>query len=795
MSVSIGTLAMAMLAGLGLLALGHRAYQQNVPLLRALRTGTRDVKSMLRQVFIVWSPMAVVMVFLLMAASAISLAMTELVYRYTTLDEFCEVQGADFPLYVACTGMGTELAADKIRPLDAATDIDRQLFDRYGDTRKRLLQTPIEQLRREAKNPSAFTKTFLPAGVLGLPPVSEDDPELSRLVNERRRLLQSPIPNPTDVVEVLSYRQSVDNRNRMLLDMDARIAARRKVLHELEYGHLTPGQKLLHDRRKQILLLLKQVEITIDPDIRTGLLAPPGDTSGSDDFIRTGLVRLLATSERKAREILSREIGVSVAAQDVYKVLGMVPQCTLATENTTVRLASDDFDAGFFNESARFTTENSGSFPCFSGHEAASGIRLLSLGFRKSVLLSIDRLRDEAAFDAFRKLDTLELNATTGATLAKSSVDEVAGAVPAELHLGRQDCGLTHPLNCIANGLAASAEAAYTRSRNELASRRNGDFGARVDTSAMTIRQSIDHARVNVDAEVEQMHAAAYEAAASLFKFNDLLGVMGWIALLLIAARSFLYVLALELFDRDGELKITFDVENPVQGDFVSGPEIIIDRGFGIPIINRGSLTNTLADIKFAPWKWSAPLARILNGRYFFYNWSVFSPSSRADGNAQANGMEASARSGFSIVEWRMRPGEEVIFNYRDFYGASANVQLKTELSLRLSTLLLGKVFFHYARCVGCEGRLLLEARVHNATQSNVSSFKPSRMVAWNRHAQFTADSHRKPWKTFINPYTIVRESKPESVNGLVIIAPESESPHFFGAGMQSIKRFFSRVF
>ena len=157
--------------------------------------------------------------------------------------------------------------------------------------------------------------------------------------------------------------------------------------------------------------------------------------------------------------------------------------------------------------------------------------------------------------------------------------------------------------------------------------------------------------------------------------------------------------------------------------------------------------------------------------------------------------MEASARSGFSIVEWQMQPGEEVVFSYRDFYGASDNVQLKTDFSLRLSTLLLGKVFFHYAQCIEGEGRLLLEARVHNTTQGGMSSIKPARLVAWNRHAQFSAGSHHHPWKTFINPFTIVRESTSGAAKALVVIAPESESANFFGMGFRSIKRIFSRIF
>lgn len=799
MLLSIGTVTVALLIAAGFFALALEAYKQNRPLFQAMRQGNRDIYSMLWQALLVWSPMLAVIAVLLVVANLISWGTTELAYRYTTLDEFCEVQGVGAPVYVACTGMGNELAANQIKLVDPRQDIARQLFRRYRDSREKLLNTPLNELREQAKNHFEFKKSFLPAGVLRLAPSSEDDPMLSRLVTQRRRVVQSPIPNPTDIVEVLSYRQSVATRSQILRDMDAKIEARRKALYAVEYGQLTPKQTWLHNRKKRILQPLREVNVIVDPATQAMLLSPMNGTAASSDFVRQGLVRSLAHSERAAREILSREIDTPAKAAAVYDALGMAPECTVASENRAVRFNSSDFAADQSNrggvDPATFTIDNAGSFPCLAKRDSTRPLKLVSVGFRKSVLLSIDRLRDEAAQDAFKKLDMLEHESMIGATDAKTSAREAANIVPTVIHLGRQDCGLLHPVNCLMNGFADAAEAAYSRARNALVKRYTERADVQVDASTTTIQQSIDQARVTADAEVTQMHEAGVMAAESIFKLNDVLRVLGWIALFLIAIRSFLYVFALELFDRNTELRISFDVENPVQGDVVSGSEVTIQCDFPFPIINRGSLTNTLADIKFAPWKWSAPISRILHGRYFLFNWSVFSPPSPIEGAEQVKGMEASARSGYSIVEWRMQPGEEVIFHYKDFYGASVNVQLKTDFSLRLSTLLLGKVFFHYARCVGGDGRLLLEARVHNTTQTSLSSIKPTRLVAWNRHAQFSADSHRHAWKTFINPYTIVRESTPGLAKGLVIIAPESESPRFFGMGIQSLKRVFSRIF
>lgn len=798
MSLSIVTFAVALLIGIGLVAVGLEAYKQNRPLLHAVRADTRGIKSIFWHALVVWSPMLVVMLILLGIASAISSGITELVYRYTTIDEFCEVRRMGSPVFVACTGMGDTLAANQIKQLSPAEDIERQLFRRYRDARVRLLLTPLNQLREQAKNHSAFRKKLLPAGVLGLAPSSEDDTVLSRLVRERRLVMQSQIPFPGDIVEVLSYRNSVDTRNRILRDLDARIAARRKALYVAQYARLTQEQRLKHYRRNRILLLLRKVDVSLDPAVQAGLMSPAIAAQGSMNLIMQGLVRSLAQSERDTWQILSRELDTPAKAETVYDVLGMAPECSLASKNADVKMHSHDFKAKLSRQDevdpAASTTNNGGNFPCFASQSAAGTFKLATVGFRKSVLLSIDRLRDDTAFNAFKKLSILEQQAAIGAADTKTAAQDVANVVPSVISLGRQDCGLLHPVNCVMNAFVSSAEATYTRSSNQLLKYYDEGTSTQFDTAALTVQQKIDRARVTADADVGRMHAAAYMAAESMFWWNDVMRLLGWIALFLIAVRSFLYVFALELFDRDGDLRISFDIEPPVEGEFVSGSEITIDGDFPFPIINRGSLTNTLADIKFMPWKWSAPIARILHGRYFLFNWSVFSPPNQS-GAEVVKGMEASARSGFSMVEWRMQPGEEVIFHYRDFYGASVNVQLKTDISLRLSTLLLGKVFFHYARCVGGEGRLLLEARVHNTQSGGISSVKPSRLVAWNRHAQFTADSHRRPWKSFINPYTIVRESTSGCAKGLVIIAPESESAHLFGTGFRSLKRFFTRIF
>jgi uncharacterized protein (AIM24 family) len=155
--------------------------------------------------------------------------------------------------------------------------------------------------------------------------------------------------------------------------------------------------------------------------------------------------------------------------------------------------------------------------------------------------------------------------------------------------------------------------------------------------------------------------------------------------------------------------------------------------------------------------------------------------------------MVASAGSGLSIVEWKMRQGEEVIFRYKDFYGASENIRLGLEISFRLSTLLLGRVIFHIARCPDAEGRLLLKANVEEIDQAEVRAMPPERMLAWNRHARFTIHSGRTLWKTLLNGYTLVRDASAGGPSGRVVVSSDDAGSNL--GSIRYLRRIFTAIF
>jgi len=297
---------------------------------------------------------------------------------------------------------------------------------------------------------------------------------------------------------------------------------------------------------------------------------------------------------------------------------------------------------------------------------------------------------------------------------------------------------------------------------------------------------------VDLDAHLEKLRADAHSAAQRWFALHDLTRLVGWLTLALLALKSFLYVLSLETYHHEGELSVGFDDAPVVEGSYRVARRLAIDPAFPHALLTRQQLSNADNDLRLAPWPFSAPLARILHARYLLFTRSRFLADAPA-GEGGARGMVASAGSGLSIVEWTLAPGEEVVFRYQDFFGASENVHLSTRISLRLSTLLLGRVFFRIASAPAGEGRLLLKANVEENELGDIRALPPERMLAWDRHVRFTVHSARTPWKTLLNGYTLVRRDTPGQAPGRIVVSSDEAGSNL--GTIRFVRRMLSALF
>jgi hypothetical protein len=749
----------------------RKLWLQNLPLWREFRASGRSASALLRDSLLLWSPLGLVILVLALVASLMATGAVSLSYRLTTIDEFCAVSELPGQPVVPCTGMAGALLPEQIRPLGAKADLDRWLAMKYRAAREPFVAAGGKSSDSHALDGPALLDSLSPVVLLGLEPAPEHDAELARLKTELRLLVDTPTKPAAGVLDLVRYVTERDARIVRMRELTARVHARREQVLRQAYDGLAPER--LHPLRfgHRVARILADVPMRLD-------------TGPS----RADVVRMLAENEAAVSDRLQREFDSPVESAALAAVLDIPRYCTVASPDLDLRLDESNFegpDAGGFIES------NGGAFACFP--VTGASIKLKSLGFRASVHRSIDRWHEQMALPAFRRLGALSAQARTGGGDAGAIADDLGSLVPATIHLGRQACRWNRPAGCLLNSFRESLEEGYASAHAEL--QQDLDAGARGSAAAADIGQRIDKLALTLDASLASQRASAHRYADGIFRSHDLLQMIGWVLLVLVAIKSFLYVLALDLFHSDEQMTIRFEGAAPIEGEYRTGAQLDIDRAFRYPLVTRKQLSNADNNLAFAPWPRAAPLARILRRKYFlFARGSLLEDAGRVPGSeGGARGMVASAGGGQSIVEWKLREGEEVIFRYKDFYGASENVQLQSEFSLRLSTMLFGRVVFHSARCQFGEGRLLLKACVEAIDQQQIRAVPMERMIAWNRHAQFTVHSGRTPWKTLINGFTLVRRDRPDGPSGLIVVS--SDDGGASTGSLRYLKRIFFSIF
>jgi hypothetical protein len=787
----------------GLLALGlalalAAALWQNRGVFAELRRADRPPARLLRDALVVWSPLALLIVLLAFAANRLAAGAVALTYRLSTIDEYCEVPAVSANTVIPCSGMDGVLDAGRVRRAGPQADLQAGLASSFERARHRLVLASASELSRRAAEPgAALAVDVSPRGVLGLERAPEDDPELVRMKRELLALVNAPTPPPRDMLDTIRYVGERDARTARLRELTEVVRQRRALVNEKAYAELSSAQQGVLWLRHRLAHLLEPVTSRPDAGLRASLeriAADPSAGAADVSAARRGLALLLARNEAATLSVLGRETGERRSAAALGLALGLSRYCTVAADDPGLRQRAADFAEGDWAalDPSTWTQSNAGAFPCFDASALSPPIRLDSLGFRSSVHLSIDRSFDEVEADAFRRLGQLSLDAGRAPASAAASARRLAGAMPGPMRLGRARCDWLHPANCAGNAARSAAEAGLASARQQMAdsaARAANEAGAGIATS---LDARISSILVELDARLDALRNDAHASARRWFLLHDLMRALGWLTLALLAVKSFLFVLSLEAYHHEGELSVGFDGAPAVQGDYRVARRLSIDPAFPHALVTRQQLSNADNDLRLAPWPFSAPLARLLHRRYLLFTRSRFlADAPVAEGSAR--GMVASAGGGLSIVEWRLAPGEEVVFGYRDFFGGSENLKLSTQISLRLSTLLLGRVFFRIASAPNGEARLLLKANVEENELEDLRALPPERMIAWNRHARFAVHSARTPWKTLLNGYTLVRRDPPGRAPGRIVVSSEEGGSNL--GTIRFVRRMVSALF
>ncbi|XOV83089.1 MAG: hypothetical protein ACFHXK_19835 [bacterium] len=397
---------------------------------------------------------------------------------------------------------------------------------------------------------------------------------------------------------------------------------------------------------------------------------------------------------------------------------------------------------------------------------------LTRLTFFESLDLSVERSYAISEWQLQRAIRAARRKSVAQTNAARDTAKSIFDVVPQTTGMETSDCdffGLScHAANIVINGLNAAyidaradSEAKFIDKMQDVAEDVNGDIVAFTDAAELEVGEILLEYETLTRTAINRVHTAS----------NVLRQIM-LLWLIVIAIKSFMFVFARVIFDKSTDIEVDLlEHEGPAtQGKVKSLQEVHIPGSYPFDVYYKANYQPLGPAPRFSIPQWRSSLM----SRLRFGAWNMSQVKMPL---AEPEGLTFNAIEAEHLVDWEMQEGEEVVFSYRHFVAMNENIQLRTVVSLRVATLLLGRIVFHTARCEGGPGRLILRTRGKPATAAQVrQSIPAARLVAWNRYARFSVDSHLTPVDIFLNGFNLRRSGSETDADPQGILVVEADA-------------------
>lgn len=748
------------LAAVSVLLIALEVLRQNRPLLVQLQAAGTSWRPLLWRTLTLWSPSLVLIGAGLYVSAQLGNASLNAIYASGTVQRYCALPGQpERPCTLVELGQGPS-PGSPLAELSLRRAVAQNLSDAMWRARKNLLAAT--EASGQWATPELAMAAFnghLQSVRLALAPVAlseaddvasalRQDPELQQLVQQRQQALVSGQAEPREVqllvwlpgglVHNLLQRQQAAQA---VAALDRQIAARRARLRQA----LDAGNPAAAMKRALLQRLGERLDLASSfPAARQRLAErmasqPAPGAPAVRATARAELLRLLADKQDAVLDMVASSFAADLnlavsAGLHVRRCLVLLPDA----------LPGDDHIIDC-------PTGQTGSA------DPAQAVQVTD--FMRNLRLSLDDWVDRAQRGIEAGLTEATLASFKSAEGAERGAAALFDGVPRQIGL-RQRPGCGFDLICHATNVAkCRAEAGYREQRAQL----QLGFSRTVQRNAMlgreTAHQQTDQARSLLQQDLQRSHAAALRLVEGAHRGFELLGVVLVILLVFSAIKSFLYVLALVVFHETGAADVGFHVPAGPEGSHQHEANLRVPSSFDQPL--RSFALGLNQTRRLVLWKpWIASFSRLWRWRWLMNH----------GGHATQSDIRFPLGPGLTGVQWQLREGEQVVFNFHDLLGFSDNVQIRTEVSLRLSTLLLGSYFFRVATCTQGEGLLLLAFKGAGGNDSEqIETVSVATLKAWNLHTRFRVFGKLSMTSVLKDGFTLSRREPGKAGRGKLV--------------------------
>jgi hypothetical protein len=256
----------------------------------------------------------------------------------------------------------------------------------------------------------------------------------------------------------------------------------------------------------------------------------------------------------------------------------------------------------------------------------------------------------------------------------------------------------------------------------EKTAKRNKDAGVRL-------------ARAELADTLAELKVDTKRGAWAIFRAFGIVNLVSNLLLLIATIKSLLFIFSRFAFSKDAGINLSLvtpgamqDPAKPVQSQVTCSFDQTYQFVPGAYFVRRRTGVNNAPPHIALPQWINVPFARLAAGVYTMNKIDV-APGDTTKLIQTTGGPE--------FVSWIIGEGEEVFFRLRDLVAMSENIQIRSALSFRLSSLIIGRMFF---TCARGPGTLVLKTKGKPrlmGTSGPSVGFSPTRLLAWHAAAKF----------------------------------------------------------
>jgi hypothetical protein len=382
---------------------------------------------------------------------------------------------------------------------------------------------------------------------------------------------------------------------------------------------------------------------------------------------------------------------------------------------------------------------------------------------RQNIDRAISAYFDEQEKAAFGMLDSLDAQAKSSPKAVAAAImsfyeTEVPETLPdIEPEMAPPGCSGFLPwvfqtASCAETSVKEPLNEAYADRREAERERLDRTTQGYAELARTDAANLVDVAREDLSSTFHDMETAIKKQLGLIYAVVDIYSWVSWFVLILVVIKSLMYIFARVFFgaQADGERRIQFEQESePRQSGRVTDVpdrlDLTPEMGELMYVSKRYDFANAPPD-EVTPQAQKAFFSRFLRGAWHMNRiWT----GARVVGASPYRRLPADER----IVVWTLKPGDAVIFSWKQFVGMSDSIGIRTRYSWQLASLVFGRMFYVVA-CVDPDapgdGTLLLSARGSDGTNGEESSSNsPDQLLAWQTNTRFEMHANL----TFRNVY------------------------------------------